>query len=260
MSWSRAPGVSATSAGEMTGSRCRRLMRAVQQGPPGRMAEGSARRPAICGRGGWRRGCARSRTRASDRPELGRLGQVEPRCAIHRGGGLRRPARRLYAPNGDPRPGPKFDGSIRRLERLEAHAAERIAAGMPALLIGDFIIVPADGDIYAVRSHRENALLQPEPRAAFARRLRQGWTDALGAARAGDRHVQPPPAALAVQRAEVHRHHRRPRRFRAVADPQEDQVALVALLTARRTKFQILGTSTPDASVGSAPASSGCRG
>lgn len=51
---------------------------------------------------------------------------------------------------------------------------------MLALLIGDYNVVPTDGDIYSTRSHRENALLQPEPRAAFARLLAQGWTDALG--------------------------------------------------------------------------------
>lgn len=86
----------------------------------------------------------------------------------------------LYAPNGNPRPGPKFEAKLRWLERLNTHAAGLIAAGVPALLIGDFNVVPTDGDIYAVRSHRENALLQPEPRAAYARLLRQGWTDAVG--------------------------------------------------------------------------------
>ena len=86
----------------------------------------------------------------------------------------------LYAPNGNPRPGPKFAYKLRWLERLEAHAAGLIAADVPALLIGDYNVVPTDGDIYATRSHRENALLQAEPRAAYARILAQGWTDALG--------------------------------------------------------------------------------
>ena len=86
----------------------------------------------------------------------------------------------LYAPNGNPQPGPKFAYKLRWLERLEVHAAGLIAADVPALLIGDFNVVPTDGDIYSIRSHRENALLQPEPRAAFARLLAQGWTDAVG--------------------------------------------------------------------------------
>ena len=86
----------------------------------------------------------------------------------------------LYLPNGNPRPGPKFDYKLRWFERLERYAAELIAADVPALLVGDYNVVPTDGDIYAVRSYRENALLQPEPRAAFARLLAQGWTDAVG--------------------------------------------------------------------------------
>ena len=86
----------------------------------------------------------------------------------------------LYLPNGNPRPGPKFDAKLRWFERLNAYAAGLIAADIPALLIGDYNVVPTDGDIYDLRSHRENALLQPEPRAAYARLLAQGWTDALG--------------------------------------------------------------------------------
>ena len=86
----------------------------------------------------------------------------------------------LYLPNGNPRPGPKFDRKLLWFERLEVYAAGLIAAGVPALLIGDFNVVPTDGDIYPTRSLRENALLQPEPRAAFARLLAQGWTDAVG--------------------------------------------------------------------------------
>ena len=48
------------------------------------------------------------------------------------------------------------------------------------MLIGDYNVVPTDGDIYAPRSYVANAMLQPEPRAAYARLLAQGWTDAMG--------------------------------------------------------------------------------
>ena len=86
----------------------------------------------------------------------------------------------LYLPNGNPRPGPKFDFKLRWFERLERYAAELIAADIPALLVGDYNVVPSDGYIYSVLSYRGNALLQPEPRAAFARLLALGWTDAVG--------------------------------------------------------------------------------
>ena len=92
----------------------------------------------------------------------------------------------LYLPNGNPRPGPKFDYKLRWFERLNAYAAQLIAADVPALLIGDYNVVPTDGDIYATASFRDNALLQPEPRAAYARLLSQGWTDALGDLRPGE--------------------------------------------------------------------------
>ena len=86
----------------------------------------------------------------------------------------------LYLPNGNPRPGPKFDYKLRWFERLNAYAGQLISADVPALLIGDYNVVPTDGDIYATTSFRDNALLQPEPRAAYDRLLSQGWTDALG--------------------------------------------------------------------------------
>ena len=85
----------------------------------------------------------------------------------------------LYAPNGNPQPGPKFDYPRAWNERLLTHAAALLALGVPAVLAGDFNIVPTDADIYNVRSWRTNALLQPGPRAQFGRLLAQGWADAL---------------------------------------------------------------------------------
>jgi len=85
----------------------------------------------------------------------------------------------IYLPNGNPRPGPKFDYKLRWFERLSAHAAELMTAGVPVVLAGDFNVVPTPHDIYPTRSLDGNALIQPESRQAFARLLSQGWTDAL---------------------------------------------------------------------------------
>jgi exodeoxyribonuclease-3 len=85
----------------------------------------------------------------------------------------------LYLPNGNPQPGPKFLLKLAWFERLIAHAAELAQSGAPVVLAGDFNVVPTDHDIYDPRSWRKNALLQPEPRAAYAHLLAQGWTDAL---------------------------------------------------------------------------------
>jgi len=43
--------------------------------------------------------------------------------------------------------------------------------------MGDWNVVPTDADIYKPDTWRDNALLQPEPREAFARVLAQGWKD-----------------------------------------------------------------------------------
>ncbi len=85
----------------------------------------------------------------------------------------------LYLPNGNPQPGPKFDYKLAWFERLIAHAAALIGSGLPVVLAGDFNVVPTPADMYPSRSHDKNALVQPQSRAAYARLLAQGWTDAL---------------------------------------------------------------------------------
>ena len=87
----------------------------------------------------------------------------------------------IYAPNGNPQPGPKFDYKVAWLERLNAHTAELYATGAPVVLAGDYNIVPTDLDIYPTKSWGRNALLQPQSRAAYQRFLAQGWTDAIRA-------------------------------------------------------------------------------
>lgn len=93
-----------------------------------------------------------------------------------------------YMPNGNPQPGPKFAYKLAWFERFNAHAAGLLASGHPTVLAGDYNVVPTDADIYATRSFKDNALLQPEPRAAYQELLDSGWTDAL--------HRQSPRAPL----------------------------------------------------------------
>ena len=85
----------------------------------------------------------------------------------------------LYLPNGNPQPGPKFAYKLEWFERLIAHAATLIEAGVPAVLAGDYNVVPSEQDMYPTRSYERNALVQQEPREAYRRLLGQGWTDAL---------------------------------------------------------------------------------
>jgi exodeoxyribonuclease-3 len=85
----------------------------------------------------------------------------------------------LYAPNGNPHPGPKFKYKLAWMERLVAHAAVLYALDAPVVLAGDYNVVPTDADIYSTTSYAKNALVQPQPRALFRRLLDQGWVDAI---------------------------------------------------------------------------------
>jgi exodeoxyribonuclease-3 len=85
----------------------------------------------------------------------------------------------LYLPNGNPRPGPKFDYKVAWFERLIEHAADLLATGAPVVLAGDFNVMPTERDVYKPERWLDDALFAPEIRAAYFRLLEQGWTDAL---------------------------------------------------------------------------------
>ncbi|MGD9477454.1 exodeoxyribonuclease III [Shinella sp. G-2] len=85
----------------------------------------------------------------------------------------------LYVPNGNPAPGPKFNDKLRWLQRLHAYAAELIDLQIPALLVGDYNVMPTDLDVYAPERWQDDALFRPEVRTAYADLLAQGWMDAI---------------------------------------------------------------------------------
>jgi exodeoxyribonuclease III len=87
----------------------------------------------------------------------------------------------LYAPNGNPQPGPRFDYKLAWLRRLSVHAAELLATRVPVVLAGDYNVVPTAQDIYPSKSWDKDALVQPASRAAFAELTKQGWVDAVRA-------------------------------------------------------------------------------
>jgi exodeoxyribonuclease-3 len=87
----------------------------------------------------------------------------------------------LYLPNGNPAPGPKFDYKLQWLERLIVHAAQLLASGAPAVLAGDFNVIPTEVDVYKPERWVDDALFRVEVRDAFARLTQQGWLDSLRA-------------------------------------------------------------------------------
>ena len=85
----------------------------------------------------------------------------------------------IYLPNGNPHPGPKFDYKLGWMEKLRARMAEIWSEEVPAAVLGDFNVIPDDDDVFSVKAMASDALMQPESRAAYARLLGDGWTDAL---------------------------------------------------------------------------------
>ncbi len=92
----------------------------------------------------------------------------------------------IYLPNGNPQPGPKFDYKLAWMARLRDHARALLAEERPVVLAGDYNVIPTDIDTFSVRAMADDALMQPESRAAFRTLLSQGWTDAIRA-----RHPEP---------------------------------------------------------------------
>jgi exodeoxyribonuclease-3 len=85
----------------------------------------------------------------------------------------------LYLPNGNPQPGPKFDYKLAWLKRLAAHGRTLLKTRAPIVLAGDYNVAPTEMDIYPTKSWDNDALIQSKSRAAYARLVGQGWTDAL---------------------------------------------------------------------------------
>ncbi|TXI08800.1 MAG: exodeoxyribonuclease III [Novosphingobium sp.] len=85
----------------------------------------------------------------------------------------------IYLPNGNPQPGPKFDYKLRWMERLRKRMAEITAEDVPAVVIGDYNVIPEDKDTFSVKAMASDALMQPESRDAYRRLLNDGWTDAI---------------------------------------------------------------------------------
>ncbi|QNE32104.1 exodeoxyribonuclease III [Sphingomonas sp. NBWT7] len=90
----------------------------------------------------------------------------------------------LYLPNGNPRPGPKFDYKLAWFDRLIDHAQTLLDTGAPVLLAGDFNVMPTAQDVYKPERWIDDALFAPEVRDRYEQLLDQGWTDAL-------RHLHP---------------------------------------------------------------------
>lgn len=94
----------------------------------------------------------------------------------------------LYLPNGNPAPGPKYDYKLAWMERLRTRAQALLDDEMPALMAGDYNVIPQDEDAKRPEAWRKDALAMPDSRAAFRRILNLGFTDAFRARVQGPGH------------------------------------------------------------------------
>lgn len=85
----------------------------------------------------------------------------------------------IYLPNGNPQPGPKYDYKLRWMDRLRARALTIWADEVPAVLTGDFNVIPHNDDVWSPPAMASDALMQPGSRDAWFRMLGDGWTDAV---------------------------------------------------------------------------------
>src|SRR3569833_4524878 len=65
------------------------------------------------------------------------------------------------------------------MARLAERARALLAEERPVVLAGDYNVIPHNDDTFSGRAMQDDALMQPESRAAFRSLLAQGWTDAL---------------------------------------------------------------------------------
>ncbi|MEC8582669.1 MAG: exodeoxyribonuclease III [Pseudomonadota bacterium] len=94
----------------------------------------------------------------------------------------------LYLPNGNPAPGPKYDYKLAWMKRLEERAKQLLADETPALMAGDYNVIPQAEDAAKPDSWRDDALFRPETREAFRRILNLGFTEAFRARTQGPGH------------------------------------------------------------------------
>jgi exodeoxyribonuclease-3 len=92
----------------------------------------------------------------------------------------------IYLPNGNPIGTEKFDYKLAWMDRLARRTRELLAREEMFVLGGDYNVCPTEIDVYDPKAFADDALCQPQSRAAFRRLLNLGLTDAVRAIHADD--------------------------------------------------------------------------
>lgn len=89
----------------------------------------------------------------------------------------------LYLPNGNPIGTDKFAYKLAWMKRLQERARGLLELEEPFVLVGDYNVIPEPVDAKNPQAWTEDALFQPETRAAYRSLINLGLTDALRACR-----------------------------------------------------------------------------
>lgn len=89
----------------------------------------------------------------------------------------------IYLPNGNPVASDKYPYKLAWMGRLRDHAAGLLEQEIPAVLGGDYNVIPAAEDCYDPKGWAGDALFKPETRQAFRSILNLGFTEAFRALR-----------------------------------------------------------------------------
>ena len=97
----------------------------------------------------------------------------------------------LYLPNGNPIGTDKFTYKLAWMRRLKERASDLLRLEEPFVLLGDYNVIPEPVDAKNPQAWTEDALFQPETRAAYRSLLNLGLMDAVRACHpsAGPLHV-----------------------------------------------------------------------
>ncbi|MFW6077645.1 MAG: exodeoxyribonuclease III, partial [Hyphomicrobiales bacterium] len=87
----------------------------------------------------------------------------------------------VYLPNGNPLGSEKFAYKLAWMDRLAAHAKNRLALEEPLVISGDLNVIPTPLDAKIPANWTDDALFQPETRARFRALVHLGFTDSLRA-------------------------------------------------------------------------------
>src|SRR6185503_373765 len=91
----------------------------------------------------------------------------------------------LYLPNGNPIGTDKFAYKLAWMQRLRERTADLLKLDEPLLLVGDYNVIPEPADAKTPQAWTEDALFQPETRAAYRSLVNLGLTDVVRACHPG---------------------------------------------------------------------------